>query len=286
MAEIMREVVEGFKDELPKCSTVPVPKQKNQDLLNLYPVFDAHWGMLAWAEEAGEDYDIEIAEDLYAGWLTMAQCTAPAAHTGVLLLGGDLLHWDGLDAVTPQSKNLLDADTRFPKVVRASIRLVRRFVHGLLQAHPSVHIVVLEGNHDTASSIWLREWLAAFYETEKRVTVDQSPDVYSCYEWGETSLFFHHGHKRKVANIAEVFASKFRDVWGRTKYSYGHVGHLHFAEVKESSLMKVEQHRTLAPKDAYASRGGWMSGRSADVITYSKRFGECSRVTVSPQMLR
>jgi hypothetical protein len=286
MAEIMREVVEGFKDELPKCSSVPVPKETQNDLLNLYPVFDAHWGMLAWAEETGEDFDIEIAEDLYTGWLTMAQQAAPQAHTGVLLLGGDLLHWDGLEAVTPQHKHILDADTRFAKVVRSSIRMVRRFVHGLLERHQELRIVVLEGNHDESGSIWLREWLSAFYETEPRVTVDRAPDVYSCFEWGETSLFFHHGHKRKVANIAEVFAAKFREVWGRTKYSYAHVGHLHFQESKENGLMIVEQHRTLAPKDAYASRGGWMSGRSADVISYSKKWGQVGRITISPQMLR
>jgi len=49
--------------------------------------------------------------------------------------------------------------------------------------------------------------------------------------------------------------------------------------------MIVEQHRTLAANDAYASRGGWLSGRSASVITYSKKFGEVSRLTISPEML-
>jgi hypothetical protein len=49
--------------------------------------------------------------------------------------------------------------------------------------------------------------------------------------------------------------------------------------------MQIEQHRTLAPKDAYASSGGWMSGRDAKVITYHKERGEVSRLTISPEMV-
>ena len=45
--------------------------------------------------------------------------------------------------------------------------------------------------------------------------------------------------------------------------------------------MIVEQHRTLATKDAYASRGGWSSGRDSKVITYHKQFGEVDRRTIN-----
>jgi hypothetical protein len=43
--------------------------------------------------------------------------------------------------------------------------------------------------------------------------------------------------------------------------------------------MKVEQHETLAAPDAYGSN--WLSGRSAKVITYHKRWGEDGRVILS-----
>ncbi|CBY88559.1 hypothetical protein [Pantoea phage LIMEzero] len=49
--------------------------------------------------------------------------------------------------------------------------------------------------------------------------------------------------------------------------------------------MIVEQHQTLAAKDAYASRGGWLSKRSASVITYHCEHGEVARLTISPDML-
>jgi hypothetical protein len=283
--ELMAEASAAFAETLPRAKPTNAPKPGNDDLLNLYVLTDYHLGMKAWHSEAGEDWDLSIAEDLLYRWIDDAIARSPEAHTGVFAQLGDLLHWDGLDAVTPTNRHILDADTRFQKVVRVAIRSMRRIIQRLLTKHAHLHIIMADANHDPASSVWLREWLASVYEDEPRITVDQSADTYYCVEHGATSLFFHHGHKRKPTNVDDVFAAKFREVFGRTKHSYAHMGHLHHIESKETNLMLVEQHRTLAAKDAYASRGGWMAGRDAKVITYHKAYGEVSRVTVTPEMV-
>lgn len=290
-AERQRQMLEaafaGMADDLPRIKRSTAPKGCVTDLLTCYVVTDYHLGMLAWSEETrGEPWDLNIAERLLVDWFAAAIAQTPASETAVFAQLGDFMHFDGLDAVTPEHRNLLDADTRFQKVVRSAIRVLRRVIDMLLEKHKTVRVLMAEGNHDPASSVWIREWFSAIYELEPRVTVDTSPDPYYCVEHGSTSLFFHHGHKRNTGNVADVFAAKFRDVFGRTKHSYAHMGHRHHAELKESSLMIVEQHRTLAANDAYASRGGWISGRDAKAITYSKRYGEVSRVTVSPDMAR
>jgi len=255
------------------------------ELLNLFILTDYHLGMLSWAEETGADWDMKIAEDLLVRWFAAAIDSAPPAQVAILGQLGDFLHWDGLDAVTPSSGHVLDADTRFQKLVRVAIRAQRRIIRMLLEKFPQVHVICAEGNHDMASSIWMRELLHALYSDEPRVTVDHSPDPYYCYEHGEVALFFHHGHKRKAEQLETVLVAKFREVYGRTKHAYAHVGHLHHKKVLESPVMIVEQHQTLAAKDAYASRGGWLSERSASVITYHARFGEVARFTISPEML-
>lgn len=277
--------IAGIKDELPKVKPIPAPKATESDLLNLYVVTDYHLGMLAWGEETGAPWDLAIAEQTLIRWFERAIELAPKSEYAVFAQLGDFLHADSLDALTPQNKNLLDVDTRFPKVVRAAIRLVRQVIDMLRAKHRHVEILMCEGNHDPASSVWLREWLGSIYADEKRVSVNTSPDPYYCVEHGLTSLFFHHGHRRKPSNIDDVFVGKFREVFGRTKYSYAHMGHLHHVDQRETSLMVVEQHRTLAAPDAYASRGGWLSGRDAKVIHYSKRFGEVGRTIVSYQQV-
>jgi len=284
--ELFKEASEAFKDDLPKAAPIKSPKITNKDLLNLYVITDYHMGMLAWDEEAGDDWDLKIAERLLYNWFSKAIEITPNSETAILCNLGDFVHFDGLDAVTPAHHNVLDADTRFQKIVRVTIRVFRRIINDLLIKHKKVHVIMAEGNHDPASSVWLREWLSAHYENEKRVTVDLNPDPYYCYEFGKTSLFFHHGHKRKIANVDTVFTAKFAEIFGRTKFRYGHQGHFHNRNVKESNLMVIEQHRTLAAKDAYASRGGWMSGREAQAITYHKNFGEVSRTIINPEMVK
>tara|TARA_R110002051_G_scaffold318245_1_gene400392 strand:+ start:27365 stop:27544 length:180 start_codon:yes stop_codon:yes gene_type:complete len=49
--------------------------------------------------------------------------------------------------------------------------------------------------------------------------------------------------------------------------------------------MTIEQHRTLASKDAYSSRGGYGSGRDSKVITYHKDFGEVTRSIISIDLI-
>ena len=283
--EIVQEMHESFASSLPREKAVKPPKAVNDDLLSLYVLTDYHLGMLAWGEETGADWDIKIAEDLLVNWFLTAISRSDNAKVGVLAQLGDLLHYDGMEAVTPASGNILDADSRFQKVVRVAIRAFRRVIREMLKKHEQVHIIHAEGNHDPASSIWLRELFHTLYEDEPRVTVDLSPDPYYCYEFGDTSLYFHHGHKRKAGNIDDVFVAKFREVYGRTKYAYGHIGHLHHKHTIEGNLMVVEQHRTLASPDAYASRGGWMSGRSSDLIVYHRGFGEIGRHTIPPEMV-
>lgn len=286
-AEMMRAVLQGMKDEVPRVAPIQSWRAGNEDLCNCYVVTDYHMGMLAWHEEtAGEDWDLRTAEKVVVDWFRQAIAQSPDAKQSVFAQISDFLHFDGMDAVTPASKHLLDVDTRFAKLVRSAIRVLRQIIDMLLAKHESVHCVMADANHDPVSQIWLREWFAVLYEDEPRLTVDRSPSPYNAYEFGKTALFFHHGHKRGVKNVSEVFAAQFREMFGRTKHAYAHLGHLHHVDVKENNLMIVEQHRTLAPADAYSARAGYMTGRDAKVITYHRSHGEVSRVTINSDMLK
>lgn len=284
--ELMKAVIEGMKSEITPVVPVKAVRTKRDDkLLNLYTVSDFHLGMLAWADESGDDWDMKIAEDLFSRWFDAAFQKAPDAGTGVINLLGDFAHFDSLDAVTPASGHVLDADTRYQKLVRYMIRMVRRVIDMALVKHKNVRLLIVQGNHDESGMIWLAEMFSTLYDNEPRVFVDTSPDVYKMVQHGKTTLFFHHGHKARFDAIEPVMIAKFRKAFGESVYSYAHVGHLHHQKIVESRNMIVEQHRTLAAKDAYASRGGWMSGRSANVITYSAEYGEVARLTISPEML-
>lgn len=270
----------GFKDELPRASAVLPPIHTDSALLNQYTITDHHLGALAWNEETrAGDYDLRIGERLIIDWFAAAIAQSPDSKRAVFAQLGDFLHYDSFKSITPEHGHLLDSDSRYPKMVRAAIRIVRTVVRMLLEKHEQLDVIMCDANHDPAGEVWLREMMAAFYEDEPRIKVDTNPGTYSVIEHGDVSLFYHHGHRRGTKNVDSIMVGKYRGLYGRTKYSYGHIGHKHKDELITTDLMKVEQHETLAAPDAYGSN--WLSGRSAKVITYHDRYGEDGRVILS-----
>lgn len=283
--DLIRESIESMADDMPRLEPVQKPLLTHDNLCNLYTFTDCHVGMLAWHKEGGADWDLKIAEDTLVGVFEQMILSTQFAKVGFINQLGDFLHSDGMMPVTPTSGHILDQDGRFSKIVTVALKVLRRIIDIALMRHEKVIVLMAEGNHDMASSIWLRIMFKALYENEPRVEVIDSELPYYYYQHGETMLAFHHGHLSKNDSLPLLFAAQFPKVWGNTTKRYCHTGHRHHIEEKEHSGMKVIQHSTLAARDAYAARGGWASEREASAITYHTKYGQVARVTVTPEML-
>jgi hypothetical protein len=283
----MRAAAEAMSEELPRLDPVTPPSVSIAQLATLYTLTDSHVGMLAWRKEGGADWDLKIAESTLVGCFAQMVQSSPNAKIGFVNQLGDFLHYDSATApVTPQSGHVLDADGRFSQMVTVAVRVLRRIVDLALAKHEKVVVLMAEGNHDIASSVWLRVMFRALYENEPRVEVVDSELPYYAYQHGKTLLAFHHGHMKKNDQLPILFASQFPKLWGDTVKRYCHTGHRHHTEEKEHSGITVIQHPTLAARDAYAARGGWISERSVTAITYHAEYGQVSRTTVTPEMLQ
>ncbi len=276
---LMKEACAAMAKELPRLKPLapPIAGSTMSQLANVYTLTDCHVGMLAWHKEnmdADGDWDLETAEAVLAGCFELMVTSSPRASVGIVAQLGDFLHSDGLKAVTPLHGHLLDQDGRFPKVVQAAVRILRRVVNFALAHHDKVVVLMAEGNHDLASSVWLR------------VTVIQSELPYYVHQHGKTMLAWHHGHLKKPEELPLLFAAQFPVVWGTTIKRYAHCGHRHHVDEHEHAGITVTQHPTLASRDAFASRGGWMAERQCTAITYHSQYGQVGRVTVTPEMLK
>jgi hypothetical protein len=287
----MREAIEAMSQDIPRAKPIKPPKQSLDDLLNLYVITDYHHGMRAWARETGQDnWDLDIAQNTLVKSFANMMAMSPDAETGFICQLGDFLHSDfpALTAETSMSGHSLDTDGRAEKVIETAIRVLRQIVDMALHKHDKVHVLMAEGNHDLVGSIWLRAMFAALYENEPRITVDQSPLPYYAYQHGETALFFHHGHQRKLPQMPGVFAAQFGSIWGECSYRYAHTGHYHSQvkiDTKEDMGCTVTQHRTLSAKDSYAARGGYFAERKAECVTYHKKHGIVASNHVTPEMI-
>lgn len=284
-AEIQKAAFEALSEELPRMKPSTCPENVSKSLCNVYTLTDSHVGMLAWHKEGGADWDLSIAEQTLTGCFSAMISASPKAQTCVVAQLGDWLHYDGLLPITPAHGNVLDADGRFSKMVQVAVRILRRVVDMALAKHEKVIVLMAEGNHDIASSVWLRVMFKALYENEPRIQVIESELPYYTYQHGNTMLAWHHGHMQKNDQLPILFAAQFPKVWGATEKRYCHTGHRHHVEEKEHSGMTVIQHPTLAARDAYAARGGWIAERQVTSITYSDKFGQVARNTVTPEML-
>lgn len=283
--QIFREALDAFTKKLPRLAKTPLPKNTAEHLMAVYPIGDHHLGMLAWGEETGADYDLDIGESLLGAAMAHLLDSSPACDEAAVIFLGDFLHYDSFESVTPANRNQLDSDTRFPKMVRAGIRCMRRMVEGALKKHKNVRVIVEIGNHDISSSIFLMECLSNIYEAEPRVTVDTSPRHYHYFRFGKTLIGTHHGHGAKMEKLPLIMASDRPDDWGQSEYRYWHTGHVHHDHLKDVEGCIVESHRILAPADAWASNKGYRSGRDMKAIIYHKEYGEVERIKFNPAML-
>lgn len=263
---------------------IPAPAHSNADLLAVYPMGDPHFGMYAWAEEAGEDFDLETAERLTCAAIDRLVSSAPPAETAVILELGDFFHSDTKENRT-RSGHALDVDTRWAKVMQVGLRAMVYAVKRALEKHKRVIVRIVTGNHDSHSSFALALALDAYFSSNDRVEIDLSPATFWFYRFGKVLIGSTHGDTCKMVNLPGVMAADRPEDWGASKFRYWYVGHVHHDEVKEYPGVKCESFRTLAARDAWHAGQGYRAGRDMRCIVHHKVYGEIERHRCDVAML-
>lgn len=262
------------------------PAHTTSETMTWYPIGDHHFGMYAWAEEAGVDYDTEMASDLLCQAIDRLVASAPASKEAAILNVGDFFHMDNTKNVTNHSGNILDVDTRWTKVIQVGINALRYCVDRALKKHEKVYLYNVMGNHDTHSATALAMVMAALYEGNPRVVVPVSASPFQYHEFGQCMVGMHHGDTiRKRDNYVGIMARDQAEMWGRTKYRYWWLGHIHNSQREELPGVLLETFRTLAARDAWHASMGYGAGRDMTAIVLHKDFGEVERHTVPVAML-
>lgn len=257
-------------------------------LCNVFPIADLHFGMYAWKEETGDDYDTQIANKTLTDAMGNLLGRMPKADVALVLNLGDYFHSDNDENRTRRSGNKVDVDTRVARVQREGIKLLRTVTNMALQRHSVVIVKNIPGNHDPYGTIALTNAMAMAYEGNGRVLVDTSADPIWVHKFGRTLLAAAHGDMVKPRDLPGTIASTHSKEWGETEWRYGYLGHVHQLrrrkrddDAQECGGMEVEVFRTLAPKDSYLSSMGYTSRRSLVGITHHYSEGEIDRKTVN-----
>lgn len=289
-----------FMDELvarlesaPALPPVPEPRVlSGENVMVGYPVGDHHLGMLSWAAETGDDYDLDIGRNLLVGafgYLTERAQDADSALIGFL---GDFFHYDNFVTQTPKNRNDLDSDTRFPKLVDVGFECMTDAIRLALAKHRWVKVIVTTGNHDPVSTVFLRKCLSLQFRDEPRVEIDTLPRACHYHRFGRVLIGCHHGHSIAMQNLPLTMATDRKEDWGETDHRHFWTGHIHkskkqpMVSADDHSGCVVEAFRVLCPPDAWASEQGYRQFRDMHSITYHAEDGEMSRTRVSPAMIQ
>lgn len=289
LAENLKAFIDGLTEEL-RGAYIPEPQTAmthSHDHLAVYPMGDPHFGMYSWAEETGEDFDLEIAERDITTAMTRLLEQAPPAEEALILNLGDFFHVDNSSNMTSRSGHVQDVDSRYAKVMRVGARAMVNMVKMALVKHQIVTVRNVIGNHDDESSMALALILEAYFHDEPRAHIVTSPAQVWYYEFGKSLIGTHHGHSiRKAANLPGIMAFDMKEAWARTDYRYWYLGHIHHTESNEWNGVKVEYFRTLASRDAYTAGAGYRSGRDMQCIVHHRSYGEVERFIMSIQRIR
>lgn len=236
-------------------------------------LFDAHFGKLAWAPETGDNYDLRIAETVYANAVADLIHKARGFPIGrvVMPIGNDFYHIDNTAYMTtggtPQ-----DADGRYAKIIATGEMAVIRAIDRLAGIAP-VEVTWVPGNHDRLASYHLTRTLAAYYRNTDRVDVNLSPAERKYVRYGTNLIGLTHGNEEKHASLPAIMATERATDWAETTCHEWLLGHLH--KSRKTETVSVDTHdgvtvrilRSLSGTDAWHFRKGYVgSQRAAEAL--------------------
>lgn len=265
---------------------VEPPAFADADTCTVYPLGDPHIGMLSWAKETGQDFDLDIAECDLIRAIDLLVDRAPPSKLAVLANLGDFFHAEGDDQRTPTSGHKLDCDTRAAKITDVGFRLLRHLIDRLLTKHEAVRVVNVPGNHDPKMARMLNMWLSAVYEREPRVSIEDNRNPYIYITHGRNLLGFAHGDGAKPEQLPSLMAADRALEWGLSEFRFWFTGHIHHQTRKEYPGCVIESFRTLAARDYWHAWKGYRAGQSLSCITLHAEYGEITRSTVDIKLVR
>ena len=188
--------------------------------------YDLHLGKIG---IIGDEYNMDIAEErlLKAVEHLLMRASGFTIDQIVFVVGNDLLNTDGDKPVPRTTKGTPQFNTdHHIEMYKKARRLMIMVINELANICP-VHVVVVPGNHDEESIMYLGDALELYYEKNDNIVVDNTRPLMKGYKYGNSLIAFDHGHKQKPDKAVQVLPQRFKDIWSSVDYVELHRGHLH-----------------------------------------------------------
>ncbi len=291
----MEDFVSGLCDAVRAKGRIKTkaPSKTQKSVLGEISIYDAHIRMYAEKAETNDtDYNCDIAVKRMVESAEGLASRFNKPERMIVTFGGDILHTDTRSNTTEKSGNVLDVDTRFHRGIDYAIKACYDVVQIASKLAPKVDIVVVEGNHDWHSCVWLSRVLEAFYEGSPNVNVLRQPSCRKYMTYGNNLLVWTHGDGVRMNQWQAIISTEFAKQWGTTKFRHLKMGHIHHKKKnqpmrvvsetangwEEQRGLLVEYLPALCSTDAWHSGAGFIgSMKGASGFEYDKKAGLITR---------
>lgn len=283
----LEQIRQDFIEDMKKLSPKVEPKKyepaidKAPNMLQIN-IFDLHFGKLAWKEETGASYDVEIATKLFNDCIDTFIEDTKGIHIDKILL--------------PIGSDMLNSDTHFPynSTTRGTaqdenlhwqltFRLCRQMLVdniNKLSAVAPVDVLVVRGNHDEARSFHLGDSLEGWFNNNPNVNINNGPSPRKYYKYHNILIGLTHGNSERINDLPLILAQECPVEWGMTKYREFHLGHYHFSKsanynpAYEQNGVMIRHMSSLSANDSWTHSKGYVGGkRSAEAYLWSQDKG-------------
>lgn len=260
----------------------PQPSDRHMAIVS---ITDHHFGLLAWADESGESYDVAIAERLAGEAMTaiLSRLQPYPLERIMLSLGSDWFHSDktvdGKGGSTTRG-TVQETDGRWQRTWRAGVRAAVGLIDQASAVAP-VTALFRSGNHDEQTAFFLGDLIDAWYRKSSAVQITNVPAP-RCYErYGESLIGFAHGHNEKPSSLPMLMATERPTDWAATKFHDWMTGHLHRKGILMDEVGGVQMYTmpSLCGRDAWHAAKGYAHRRSCEARIYHHDEGPIAHLT-------
>lgn len=242
-------------------------------------VYDGHFGLYAWGEETGHDWDAAIAAKAFSNAVGDMLTRTKGYNIAQILypIGQDFFHASNWLQTTAKGTPL-DFDTRMQRVFELGFDAFVQSINACRKIAP-VHLLWIPGNHDLETSWYLAKALDAYFRHEEDVTFDLSPKTRKRHLWGPSLIGFAHGEEKHQA-LPGIMAGEWPLDWAKSEFRHWHIGHRHkkaqmrYASADTYEGVVVTTIPSLCATDAWHYTQGYVPKyRAAECYLWGEEYG-------------
>ena len=280
---IREEFVEDLKRLSPKIEKIKYKSKIDKDPLLLeLNIFDLHLGKISWSEETNQEYNLEVASDIFNQCIEefIQETSNKNIEKIIFPIGNDFFNSDKSHPFNSTTKGTpQEEDTRWQKTFRLGRQLLVDAINKLTNIAP-VDIIMVPGNHDFERNFYLGDSLEGWFYNNKNVTVDNSANPRKYYEYGEVLIGYTHGNEEKIIDLPLIMANEKPKEWAMSTFREFHLGHEHrkkeikFKSTEEYQGVVIRYFNSLSATDSWHHKRGYIGAkRSAEALLWDKTKG-------------